>query len=136
VTAREALAAGAPPKPAPDNRTADFLNKSRQHRLIEKLGKNRYTKLGSGGMAGVAGVPTATGERTPGTPNSLQLNWNTLGVLYVVGLEEDIIFPESHSGTPAVLADCAPGARRYTAVVRSRTCSRPAEGGIQRLDIL
>lgn len=29
----------------PDNRTNEFLDKSRQHRLIEKLGRNRYRKL-------------------------------------------------------------------------------------------
>jgi hypothetical protein len=36
-----------------DNRTNEFLNKCRQHRLIEKLGRNRYCKLSGGGVAGV-----------------------------------------------------------------------------------
>ena len=42
--ARQALG-HTPAVPAPANRTAEFLNRCKQHQVIEQLGKNRYRKL-------------------------------------------------------------------------------------------
>jgi hypothetical protein len=57
---------------APDNRTNEFLNKSKQHRLIEKLGRNRYRKTATLTQVpvpadatqdgGVAGVPSEVAQ--------------------------------------------------------------------------
>jgi hypothetical protein len=59
-------------KPAPDNRTNEFLQKSRHHRLIERLGRNRYRKTATPTQVpappdatldgGVAGVPNEASD--------------------------------------------------------------------------
>jgi hypothetical protein len=48
--AKQAL--GEATAPAPDNRTAEFLIKSRHYQVIEKVGKNRYRKVQKPGVGG------------------------------------------------------------------------------------
>jgi hypothetical protein len=54
-TLGEATSLADPVVPAPANRTNEFLHKCIQCQVIQKLGKNRYRKFQTGGMAGVGG---------------------------------------------------------------------------------